>query len=407
MKHFLAVLINFSSGGTSFYRKIIKQMLQNNTKKNVCTLDHHSDDISVLKQDVIPPQNELKSAEYALRLSEEKFSKAFHASPNPISITTLTGGRYIEVNESYCSQIGYSSKELIGHYSHEINLFPDPEERERMTMMLSMYGYLRNYPVNYYTKVFGIRKCLVSAEVIELQGERCMLAVIDDITDKIRMESEILKISERERIRIGQDLHDDLGQHLIGIEAMSMHLYNCLNGKLKDESLLAKKINLLIRQATDKTRRLSKGLYPIIIEKKGLILALKDLAASTRKIFRIKCVIEFEESFHINDTTIAMHMYHIAQESVTNSVKHGKATFIRIELKSDMNNVYMNITDNGCGFSVDSIKSSGSGLRIMQYRARIIGGVLDFMCTEKKGAAINLRIPRVHVDCSDEEDYHE
>ncbi len=401
MKSFPDVFAFFNLTGTIIQRNFLRQFFTSNTKVTQSSID----DNTVSNPGFFSAHNNLETTESALRISEEKFSKAFHASPNPISITTLTTGRYIEVNESYCRQIGYDSKELLGRYSYEINLFPDPEERARMTMMLSMYGYLRNYPVNYYTKVSGIRKCLVSAEIIELQGERCMLAVIDDITEKMRMESEILKISERERIRIGQDLHDDLGQHLIGIEAMSKHLAKCLKGKLKDESLLANKINLLIRQATEKTRRLSKGLYPVIIEKKGLVSALRDLSLTTRKIFRIKCAVFFEEPFYIHDTTIAMHMYHIAQESVTNSVKHGKATSIKIDLKSDMNNVYMNIYDNGCGFSADYLKGSGSGLRIMQYRARIIGGVLDVMSNKKNGTVISLRIPRVHVDCSGEENH--
>jgi len=361
--------------GIVFHGKFIKNFFKSNKKTGIMknqTESGISSNFNFTSENI-----DIQNYDSHLKISEEKYSKAFHASPNPISITTLNDGRYIEINESYAGQLGYKRNELLGRYSYEVNPFPYPEERKRMTSKLATKGCLRNYPVNYYTKVSGIRKCLVNAEIIELQGEKCMLAVITDITDKLRMELEILKISERERIRIGQDLHDDLGQHLIGIEAMSKHLANFLKDKSTDESLLATKIIYLIRQATEKTRRISRGLYPVVIEEKGLISVLHDLTSTMKEVFNIECILEYKKPFNISNITAAIHVYHIAQECVTNAVKHGKATSIKIELKSDRNDLYVNIYDNGCGFKTEEKCGDGIGLSIMQYRARKIGAELE------------------------------
>lgn len=395
MKYFPVVIKMFSIIGIIFKRKYIKQLFTDRKKSHV---SKSNPDIASLY---------VKNYDSNLIISEEKYSKAFHASPHPISITTLADGKYIEINESYANQMGCKRKDLLGRYSYEIKLFPYPDERRRMTKKLAAHGKLTNYPVNYYTKVSGIRKCLVNAEIIELQGELCMLAVITDITDKIRMELEILKISERERIRIGQDLHDDLGQHLIGIEAMSVHLANSLKNKSKNESLLARKIILLIRQATDKTRRMSRGLYPVVIEEKGLISVLEDLTSTMREVFNIECTLNYKKPFHIHDITAAIHVYHIAQECVTNSVKHGKATSIKIELKSDKKDVNMNINDNGCGFSPDQKSGDGIGLSIMQYRARKIGAELEIVSNKECGTTVNLRIPRFNNNGMNKGNLHE
>ncbi len=346
---------------------------------------------------VINDITELKEIEKALRVSEEKYYKAFHASPIPISLTTLHDGRYIEVNESYCRQIGYRPEELIGRYSHEVNLFPDREERRLMTERLATNGRLRNQPVNYYSRVLGPRTARVSAEIIDLQGVPCMLAVALDNTEELRLEKEILHISERERFRVGQDLHDDLGQHLIGIEAMSALLANRLKQKLPEESAIADDMTALIREATVKTRRMARGLCPVSLDETGLITALADLAKQARALFGISCEVRHNAGFIIQNNTVATHLYHIAQESVNNAIRHGKASSINVELYSDADLVVMTVTDDGAGFDLPAASGSGMGLSIMKYRSEMIGATLDITSGPGAGTKVALQLPVINI----------
>jgi PAS domain S-box-containing protein len=131
-----------------------------------------------------------------------KYSKAFHASPAPSSITTLKDGRFIEVNESYTKLVGYSKEELIGETTTSINFIINREEREKFIKELMVNGKLRDYETQVYSRVKGVRTFSLSAEIIELQGEKCIILVDYDVTDQIRLEKEVLTITGRERYKI-------------------------------------------------------------------------------------------------------------------------------------------------------------------------------------------------------------
>ncbi|NTW07763.1 MAG: hypothetical protein HGA29_07960 [Syntrophaceae bacterium] len=185
-----------------------------------------------------------------------------------------------------------------------------------------------------------------------------------------------MNIADGVRQKIGQDLHDDLCAHLIGIEVLS----KVLSDKEKDlaggNNVYAEKIRSLISEAVEKTRGLARGLCPVHMMASGLESALMELVENTEKTFGVTCLFECDEPVLINDNALATHLFYIAQEATQNAIKHGKAKLINIDLSSSGGKITLRITDNGSGIS-NAGSTKGMGLRIMSYRAKMIHAELN------------------------------
>jgi PAS domain S-box-containing protein len=201
--------------------------------------------------------------------------------------------------------------------------------------------------------------------------------VARDITGRKQLEKEILEISDREQRRIGHDLHDGLCQHLAGIEMLSQVLEKKLASKHKDGAQRAAEIARNVREAIGQTRSLARGLSPVTLESEGLASALNELALNTEKMFGVKCHFDCDSQVPVQNHAMATHLFRLAQEAVSNSIKHGKTGEISIHLKADPGWIYLGVSDNGTGFSLEKTsKSKGMGLRIMKFRAGMIGGTV-------------------------------
>ena len=201
--------------------------------------------------------------------------------------------------------------------------------------------------------------------------------LLQDIDERRRMEKDILDISEREQRRIGQELHDSLGQQLTGIAIMSKVLEQKLKSKSIGESAEAQEIGRLLNQAAEQTRRLAKGLHPVDLDASGLMSALQELAVTTEQLFGIRCTFDCDEPVPIDDAAVAVHLYRIAQEAVTNAIKHGHAENIVLRLAPDRDMLTLTIESDGLDFPEAPPKNKGMGLHIMDYRAEMIDGTLD------------------------------
>ncbi|HUA68158.1 MAG TPA: PAS domain S-box protein [Candidatus Saccharimonadales bacterium] len=214
--------------------------------------------------------------------------------------------------------------------------------------------------------------------------------VARDITERKQLEKEILEISEREQRRIGQDLHDGLCQHLAGIELMSQVLEQKLAGRSKAAATRAGEIARNVRDAIGHTRLLARGLSPVTLESEGLMSALHELAMNTEKIFHVACRFECNPPVLVRDFQAATHLFRLAQEAVSNAIKHGKAKRILIRLKEERGRLELSIIDNGRGFPARTSKPKGMGLRIMQSRAGMIGGTLDIGRNASGGTSVTV-----------------
>ena len=205
---------------------------------------------------------------------------------------------------------------------------------------------------------------------------------------KKRLEREVLEISDRERRAIGQDLHDSLGQLLAGIGFKSKSLENKISARGGNEAKTASDIARLVTDAISQARSLARGLQPVEPNPLGLMSAMTELAARVQELFKVDCVFVAQEAVTLTDPAAASHLYRIAQEACNNAVKHGRAKKIEIELSKAAERCTLVIRNDGIAFDSANLKSKGMGLRIMQYRAGMIGGTLVIRPNENGGAVV-------------------
>lgn len=202
------------------------------------------------------------------------------------------------------------------------------------------------------------------------------------------LERDIVNVSEHEQRRIGQDLHDGLCQVLAGIGCAATTLKEDLQKKSLPEAVLAEEIEGMVRDAGAETRNLARGIFPVLNDGTGLEAALEELAGLSSKLYHRTIAFEHDDGLVIEDPEVAMHLYRIAQEALSNALKHGKAKNVNIALHKDDAQLQMTIADDGLGVSQPMTGSTGMGLRTMNYRARLIGAQLDVESTPLQGTVV-------------------
>lgn len=332
-----------------------------------------------------------KRAEGRLRVSEEMFSKAFRSSPNGICILSLSDNQFVNMNDSFLSSTGYSRDELLGKNAMETGIFGDEQRTFTLIDSIDRQVHVRNLEIELFAKSGDMRLGMLSCEPIKIRGERCLLLTIEDVTDRKRLEREITEIGDRERLRIGQDLHDDLCAHLIGIEVLSEVLNRKLEEKHSEDAVFAGRIRGLVSEAVEKARSLARGLCPVHLVAYGLESALQELCIKTGELFDTSCELRCGDAVLIHDNVVATHLFRIAQEAVQNAVKHGKADRIVIDLSSQNGAIRLRVTDNGAGVP-EANETKGMGLRIMNHRASIIGAALEMRRNPEGGAILECSV---------------
>ena len=328
---------------------------------------------------------------HSLRNSEEMFSKAFRSSPVGIVIWKVQDGCFLNVNESFLKISGFSRDSVMGRTLEEVGLFRSFSDYLKMVQTLQGMGEVRGFETEFCTRTGEIRMVTLSAEMIMLSDEPCMIATIEDVTEKRTLERAILNIGERERLKIGQDLHDDLAPHLIGIEVMSELLKKKLQENSVPSTSEVEKIRSLIEQAIQKTRRLSRGLCPVFLADHGLESLLQEMASNFTEVHGISCTFNYQRSILIDDISICTHIYYIVHEAIYNALRHGKADRINIELLYENNMVTVTTEDNGSGMKIHE-NPHGMGLKIMNFRANMIGADLKIMSTKGRGTKVILSL---------------
>jgi len=232
-------------------------------------------------------------------------------------------------------------------------------------------------------------KVEISTRLIEQNGHEPEVEGIGrDITERKRLERELLEISNREQRRIGHDLHDGVCQQLVGISYLTESLADRLQEKGAAESAEVERINYLLNNALLQTRGVARGLFPVRLEENGLVSALEELAANASQLFQLECRFICEHPPAYVENTIALHLYYIVQEAIANAAKHGKAKSVVITLDPVNDRFALMIKDDGAGFSANGTRQSGMGLRIMDYRARVIGATLEVKSRPGEGTQL-------------------
>jgi signal transduction histidine kinase len=197
-----------------------------------------------------------------------------------------------------------------------------------------------------------------------------------EIQERTRLQKELLETSERVQRRVGNDLHDGLGQHLTGTALAGQVLGQKLAGRSLPEAAEADRLVELIQEAIELTRTMARSLHPIEIQTGRLADNFQELAAGTSDRFKVSCQFECHPAAPlpaVNDVNVATHLYRIAQEAITNAIRHGKARHINLRLDSTADEIVLTIIDDGIGLPENARNGDGLGLRIMAYRASMIG----------------------------------
>lgn len=208
------------------------------------------------------------------------------------------------------------------------------------------------------------------------------------------LQREILNISEQEQRRIGQDLHDALGQTLLGISFMSTSLAQRLATQGSAESDKAAEIAALIKAAMKQARALAHGLAPVELTAQGLMAALGELARNVADRFPIACRLDCPTPVLVHDATAAIHLYRIAQEAVNNAAKHAEARHVIIALQQTDGVLTLTVDDDGLGRPESLASATGAGVGIMKYRASMIGAQLQIAASPHGGIRVECSLPR-------------
>jgi PAS domain S-box-containing protein len=212
-----------------------------------------------------------------------------------------------------------------------------------------------------------------------------------DITERKRLEQEILDVSGRERQSIGRDLHDGLGQELTGVALMLRGLSSRIQPRCPDVVENVNEIIGHLNQSIETARSLARGLLPVRTETGGLSAALRALAARSRDLYGLEVTFRAEvcPEFALTETD-ASHLYRIAQEALTNASRHGHASLVNISLIAKEIGFSLRIIDNGVGLVRTAPSASGMGLKIMKYRADMIGAKFEIVANEPHGTVVSV-----------------
>ena len=344
---------------------------------------------------------------------QELYHLLFENNPSAMWVFDEASLKFLEVNHAACLLYGYSREEFLAmtvsdiHPPGEIFEIIDAAELPEVPARpAGVWCHLKKDGSPIFAQI--------SASATQMDGRRAALAVIHEVTelkqteralheaqkelearvkertaelkkantelrkemkDKQLLERKLLEVSESEQRKLGQDLHDDLGQQLTGMGLLASVLAGDLRKQGNSHAEEAQNLVKYMGEASLCARNLAKGLYPMALDRDGFVVALEQLASRISKASNVRCAVKCAPAFMLLDGS-AIQIYRIIQEAVNNAIKHGSAHFIEIECKMVRNAPTIIIRNDGIPFREPARKAKGMGLNLMRHRARMIGARL-------------------------------
>jgi signal transduction histidine kinase len=252
------------------------------------------------------------------------------------------------------------------------------------------------FPVIADRKVVAVVECLTDAELEEDPHLTEVMAAVGIelglIVERKQLQEGYTEAVWQQQRRTAQELHDGLGQRLTGLWLLGTSLSEKL--KATDHSPLARKLADGLEETVEQIRGLAKGVFPVDLDSEGLMTALKELTEAMGSASGVACRFECPDPVLLDDNRVAMHLYRIAQEAMTNALKHGKPGAVVVGLRPTEEGVQLQVSDDGAGLPASGDRREGSGLRIMRYRAAAMDAILKIDSSAGQGTRISCLAPR-------------
>lgn len=336
---------------------------------------------------------ERRQAQAALRESEERLRAIMNTVTDAI-VTIDQRGLITSVNAAAVRMFGYAEPELIDQNATLLMPAFDHDGHDRSVAKLDGLDGAR--VLGKPRELEGRRKdgsaFPIDLALSEADHLQMFTGVIRDISDRKRLQAEVLRITEDERLRVAADLHDGICQELVGIQFFAHMLRTQLQSARHPLTGEARHIEKAIVGTTHHTRQVARGMSPVVADGSGLMHALRKLAETTTHSRRIRCIFECPASVSIENPTTANELYRIAMEAILNAVRHSRATRIIVRLSADDGQACLAVADNGRGLPGEASRAPGMGLQVMKYRAGLIGGQLVIQPRPRGGTEVICRM---------------
>lgn len=353
------------------------------------------DEIGQLAREFNEMLAQIKSRDEALQANEERFRQVAENIEEVFWMTSADKREMIYISPAYERIWGRSCVSLYTDPKDWINAI-HPDDRQRVLKAALHDQASGDYDLEYRIirpdgtmrwirdRAFPVKD--FSGKVYRITG------IAEDMTDKRRLEREIHEISEREQSRIGQDLHDGLCQQLVRIALTCNVLEQDLAKSAHPQATKVRNLSLLAENTLIQARSVARGLFPVKLEKEGLTSALEEMALSLNHHAGVRINVACDRSALVSDHEVAVHLYRIAQEAVTNALKHASARHIDIQLTNLDDFVSLKVQDDGVGIEHPTGNTQGMGLNIMAYRAHLIGGKLRVYRGDVSGTVVSCSV---------------
>jgi PAS domain S-box-containing protein len=341
-----------------------------------------------------------RTAELALKLSEEIFANAFRLSPVTISISTAGDGRLIEVNDKWVELSGYGRDEVIGRTPFELGLLEDPEDGHRLNRLIQANGgNVRNVECRFKSRTGAAFTLSVSMSEFVVNDRALRVVVGADLTPLRAAEARLSDISrkmldaqELERLQIGRELHDNVGQRLA---LLNMSLVQAQADVEKLGRAVVESLSDLSNQAaliSKDVRTISHDLYSPQLRLLDLGEALKGLCVQLQRHLAIEITFSSHDVPRHVAADVSLCLFRVLQEGLINAAKHSDTRRIDVDLRGGSHAIYLRIRDFGSGFTVGAV-SEGLGLVSMRERVAMVGGTFSLTSALDAGTEIKIRVP--------------
>jgi PAS domain S-box-containing protein len=315
-----------------------------------------------------------RQAQEALQESERRLRALVEQAADVIGVFDRTG-RFRSINQRGCKLMGYTEEEFT---QLDVFMLSPKMPRERIEQLIQSVCD-SDEPITLETLAQRKDGTFLPLEIrvgrLQVSNEILLLGIARDISERKQLEREVLTATTREQRRIGQEIHDGIGQQLTGLSFLAHSLERSTQWRSEHEAKTAGDIARGLQEAARVVHGIVRGVLPLNLSNVDLPAALQALGQQIEERFHRECKYRGVQSVSLDEETMTQ-LYFIAQEAATNAAKHARPQQIEIQLEATNDRVVLTVLDDGSGIPDTESRRPGAGLQIMEYRADLIGGQL-------------------------------